>query len=397
MWKTPSAKPLYSIARGLDRFVIVGQDTCVVIVDGADPVVETTAYAHYAVTYHKGRFWRVTNSNGLVQSSVDGVSWDSVLISGIPTATISIASSPDVLIVGCATDPLGHYAISTDGGSSWTTGSGCLGAASGNFAIWLVGAQGTRVYGGSLGGIGRIAYSDPPYSTWLPLTVANARIRGMLPNPITDIAFSPTCGIAVGDSTAINRTTDGGVSWLSAPNSSDASKCRFRILFDGSRFVIGGNDGRIMAVSSDGLTITQPGALPTVPVQQPVYSVSCSYAPLPPTYEGGAHDLLVLPNGRAETTESLAQRVDIRLRTFIGEHWLNPELGVPWFEEFLRKAPDLAACRQILVAVLQDVPGVVSVDSLTVTLDKSPRQMRVSFVVSGTDSIPQSGTTAVIL
>ena len=119
--------------------------------------------------------------------------------------------------------------------------------------------------------------------------------------------------------------------------------------------------------------------------------------PTPPTYRSGTHDLLVLPSGQAETTESLAQRVDIRLRTFIGEHWLNPELGVPWFEEFLRKAPDLAACRQILVAVLQDVPGVVSVDSLTVTLDKSPRQMRVSFVVSGTDSIPQSGTTAVIL
>ena len=114
-------------------------------------------------------------------------------------------------------------------------------------------------------------------------------------------------------------------------------------------------------------------------------------------WNSGTHDLLILPSGQAETTESLAQRVDIRLRTFIGEHWLNPELGVPWFEEFLRKAPDLSACRQILVAVLQDVPGVVSVDSLTVTLDKSPRQMRVSFVVSGTDSIPQSGTTAVLL
>ena len=114
-------------------------------------------------------------------------------------------------------------------------------------------------------------------------------------------------------------------------------------------------------------------------------------------WNSGIHDLIVLPSGQAETTESLVQRVDIRLRTFIGEHWLNPELGVPWFEEFLRKSPDPATCRQILVTVLQDVPGVVSVDSLTVTLDKSPRQMRVSFVVSGTDSIPQSGTTEVIL
>lgn len=135
---------------------------------------------------------------------------------------------------------------------------------------------------------------------------------------------------------------------------------------------------------------------PSVPLRYGVRLVR-DVTPTPPTYRSGTHDLLILPSGLAETTESLAQRVDIRLRTFIGEHWLNPELGVPWFEEFLRKAPDLVACRQILVAVLQDVPGVVSVDSLTVTLDKSPRQMRVSFVVSGTDSIPQSGTTAVIL
>lgn len=115
-----------------------------------------------------------------------------------------------------------------------------------------------------------------------------------------------------------------------------------------------------------------------------------------PIHLVGTHDILV-SSGLAETTDSLAQRVDVRLRTFIGEHWLNPELGVPWFEEFLRKAPDPRLCRQILVAVLQDVPGVVAVESVDVALDKVSRQMRVSFVVSGNDSIPQSGITAVTL
>jgi uncharacterized protein (TIGR02145 family) len=120
--------------------------------------------------------------------------------------------------------------------------------------------------------------------------------------------------------------------------------------------------------------------------------------PIPPIPAlNSYHDILVLPSGQVETTESLAQRVDVRLRTFIGEHWLNPELGVPWFEEFLRKSPDLAVCRQILVTVLQDVPGVEEVHSLTVDFAKSSSQMRVSFVVSGSDSIPQSGLTAVPL
>lgn len=110
----------------------------------------------------------------------------------------------------------------------------------------------------------------------------------------------------------------------------------------------------------------------------------------------GFHDI-VLDGGKAVLEPSLAQRVDVRLRTSIGEHWLNPELGVPWFEEFLRKSPDLAVCRQILVTVLHDVPGVEEVQSLAVDFAKSSRQMRVSFVVSGSDSIPQQGATVVTL
>jgi len=117
--------------------------------------------------------------------------------------------------------------------------------------------------------------------------------------------------------------------------------------------------------------------------------------PIPPTYSSGTHDLIILPNGRAETTESLAQRVDVRLRTFAGEHWLNPELGVPWFRDFLTKAPDLAVCRQILWDTILGVKGVQAIESLTVALDRPARKMIISFRVRGVDKL-QNGTVVVV-
>lgn len=108
----------------------------------------------------------------------------------------------------------------------------------------------------------------------------------------------------------------------------------------------------------------------------------------------GVHDILIDGNGAAENLADLRQRVDVRLRTFAGEHWLNPELGVPWFRDFLTKAPDLAVCRQILWDVILGVRGVQTIESLTVSLDRPARKMIISFRVRGVD-ILQNGTVVV--
>ena len=114
--------------------------------------------------------------------------------------------------------------------------------------------------------------------------------------------------------------------------------------------------------------------------------------PTPPSYRSGTHDLLVLPNGQAETTYSLAQRVDVRLRTFLGEHWLNPELGVPWFRDFLTKAPDLAVCRQVLWDTILGVRGVRAINRLDLAINKATRVLTVTFAVNGTDSFTSTIT-----
>lgn len=106
------------------------------------------------------------------------------------------------------------------------------------------------------------------------------------------------------------------------------------------------------------------------------------------------HDL-VLVNGNLSPTAGLDQRVDCALRTFVREFWLDPSIGTPYFDEFLKKNPDLQVCKQALATVIQGVPGVQKLESLTVAFDNSARRLRVDFQVSGTDSIPVSGLSEV--
>ena len=120
--------------------------------------------------------------------------------------------------------------------------------------------------------------------------------------------------------------------------------------------------------------------------------------PTPPTpARFGYHDILFDDAGSAILVEDLAQRVDVRLRTFLGEHWLNPEIGVPYFSEFLVKNPNLSVCRALLLTVIQGVAGVKEVTRLDLSFSKNTnaRVLNVIFTVVGTDSIPQTGTTVV--
>lgn len=106
------------------------------------------------------------------------------------------------------------------------------------------------------------------------------------------------------------------------------------------------------------------------------------------------HDL-ILSNGQLQVTGGLAQRIDCYLRTFLGEWWADPTLGVPYFQEILKKNPDITVVRQAILSVILQVPGVVSVPSITVDLDRATRRMSVSFEATGTDEMPVSGTSEV--
>jgi hypothetical protein len=379
---------LWDVVRGPGRFVILGSYLTIVLVDGQAPVETVDAEQYpFKGCYAVGYYWRVTNDADRIQKSADGITWTNVTVPLVGWPSLCIAAEGSVIAVG---GNKGQCAVSTDGGVNWS--SVVVGSTA--YAKWVAGVHNGRVFFSAKDETDAsergIYFADAPYTSFTLASSATVRAGEAFP---TSPVFSDTLGIVAYTDSYFARTSNNGTSWDMVPEPNPMFIAFRGIQWDGTRFVGATSSFELRTIDPTGSTVTTAHTF-----DFNLRAVAFTYtAPVPPSSGAGVHDLIVLPNGQAETTVSLAQRVDIRLRTFIGEHWLNPELGVPWFEEFLRKAPDPATCRQILVAVIQDVPGIETIDSLEVAFSKSERQMRVSFAVSGSDSIPQQGITAVPL
>lgn len=106
-------------------------------------------------------------------------------------------------------------------------------------------------------------------------------------------------------------------------------------------------------------------------------------------------DIVLDASGNASLYPGLDQRIDCALRTVLGEWWLDRGEGVPYFEELLKKNPDLSVVRQAFAAVILAVPGVQKILKLTTVFTASTRTFQVNFEVQGTDAVTASGTSEV--
>lgn len=76
--------------------------------------------------------------------------------------------------------------------------------------------------------------------------------------------------------------------------------------------------------------------------------------------------------------EAIAQHVQMRLRTWLGETVYDTTAGVPWLQVIFRgKNPNLNSVRFILEQNILRTPGVLGVD-LTLDLDGATRTLSVS-------------------
>jgi len=70
------------------------------------------------------------------------------------------------------------------------------------------------------------------------------------------------------------------------------------------------------------------------------------------------------------TLETVAQRLKIKLRTFLGEWFLDTQVGLPYYQSILgQKNPDLAPIRSIFRSALLADPDVDSVPRCDITLN----------------------------
>jgi len=85
--------------------------------------------------------------------------------------------------------------------------------------------------------------------------------------------------------------------------------------------------------------------------------------------------------------EAIRQHLNVRLAFFRGEWFLDPSLGVPYFERVLRKPLRQTVLASVFRDAILETPGVKALDRLEFDVDAATRRLTVSFT-----AITDSGT-----
>lgn len=95
-----------------------------------------------------------------------------------------------------------------------------------------------------------------------------------------------------------------------------------------------------------------------------------------------------------KTTHSdvVCQRIQSTLRLFSGEAYLDDTKGVPYYDEILKKNPDLGRIRSLLVSLITGVSGVDKINSLSVDFDASSREYNLYFSCTADDGSTVEGS-----
>lgn len=103
-------------------------------------------------------------------------------------------------------------------------------------------------------------------------------------------------------------------------------------------------------------------------------------------FDNGAAPLVT-----SEQRQDVAQRLQIKLRTFLGEWFLNTEIGVPYLQQIFGKGRQRSAIDVIFQTQILEEPDVLEIVEFNSTLDAAQRDYSLSFrvrVASGiTDTI----------
>ena len=83
--------------------------------------------------------------------------------------------------------------------------------------------------------------------------------------------------------------------------------------------------------------------------------------------------------------DAVAQHCSIRLKTFLGEYWLNLNVGIDYFGKILVKNPNMNVVQSIFRKTILTTPGVISLLSFSMDLDRASRAMTIEFRANSTE------------
>lgn len=79
--------------------------------------------------------------------------------------------------------------------------------------------------------------------------------------------------------------------------------------------------------------------------------------------------------------QSTAQRLKVKLKLFFSEWFLNRQFGVPYYQDVLKKAPDLILIEARIKRAILEVPLVIEILEFALDFDVNQRRLFVNFSV----------------
>jgi hypothetical protein len=98
---------------------------------------------------------------------------------------------------------------------------------------------------------------------------------------------------------------------------------------------------------------------------------------------------IVFVNGKATVTQTqseiVAQRLNIKLKTFLGEWFLDTSIGVPYFQQIFGKVRNKSTIDVIFQNIIAKDEGVVEIKKFESSLDGAGRNYTMTFTVRVSD------------
>ena len=88
-----------------------------------------------------------------------------------------------------------------------------------------------------------------------------------------------------------------------------------------------------------------------------------------------------------EGQEEIRQHLEQRLRSFLGEWFLDQTIGIPYFDDILKKNVIPSEVESIFINEILSTPGVVRLLTFDLTLDKDVRRLNLTFMAETVDGI----------
>lgn len=83
----------------------------------------------------------------------------------------------------------------------------------------------------------------------------------------------------------------------------------------------------------------------------------------------------------SESTETVAQRLSIKLKLFQGEYFLDTDFGIPYYQTILKKGVNKAIVDGVYKSAIINTPGVVRISSFNSAYSPRTREYRARFSV----------------